>query len=111
MDQLQRTRRVVGAAYAARHADPRTLEVVRALDRENAALRACIDAVEHSERGRTGRFVFGNTVSAIVLSLGLGLVVFWGSRAESGAALRARVASGLTRLAATTSASTKSAHR
>ena len=79
--QLQHARRVVGAAYAARHADTVTLGMVRALERENAELRARIQAKRDDECTRTGRYVFGNVVSGVLLSAALALVVFWSAGA------------------------------
>jgi len=94
MTKVQRARRVVAAAYARRHADGITLELLAKLEGENAQLRASIDAKKRDGLTRTGRYVFGRTISASVLSLGLAALVYWYHFTTEGLCFRQGVAEG-----------------
>jgi len=88
MTKLQRARRVVAAAYARSHADGTTLELLEKLEGENAQLRASIDAKKRNGYTRSGRYVFGLTISASVLSLGLAALVYWYHYTAEGSCFR-----------------------
>jgi hypothetical protein len=85
---------VVAAAYARKHADGITLELLEWFGRENASLRTSIDWSKRAHCTRTGRYVVAQTVSASILSFGLLLVLFWYGFTAEGAAFRTGVARG-----------------
>jgi len=94
MTKVERARRVVAAAYARSHADGITLELLEKLEGENAQLRASIDAKKRDGLTRTGRYVFGITISASVLSLGLAALMYWYHFTTEGLCFRQGVAEG-----------------
>ena len=71
MSGLQRARLVVGSAYARRTADGITLQLLESLERENAGLWATLSMKRRHSAARTGRRVFGRSISACLVCLGL----------------------------------------
>ena len=94
MTPFERARRVVAAAYARRNADAVTLELLESLERENAALRASIDDKRRHGYTRTGRYVSGRAVSALLVCFGLAVVVSWYQYTAEGDCFRQGFAEG-----------------
>ena len=88
MPNIDQARAVVAAAYARRHADPVTLELLESLERENAGLRAAIAEKKGVGPKRTGRYVTGLTVAASLLSVGIAIMLYWYQFTENGACFR-----------------------
>ena len=77
MTTLDLARRIVLGAYARRHGDVLTLAVLQSLERENAGLRSAVAERRRQGRARNGRRVFGLTVSASILLVGLAAFGYW----------------------------------
>ena len=88
MTRFERAQRVVAAAYARRFADRSTVELLASLERANDALRASIVAKEKTGHTRTGRYVFGLTISASIMSVGIALFVYWYQYTVEGSCFR-----------------------
>lgn len=95
MHDLERTRRVVAAAYARQSGDAATVELVESLERENAGLRAELDVSRRERTTRTGRYVFGRMIALGILSVGFAFVLYWLRFTPGGAAVQLGVRMGV----------------